>query len=44
MEVYEGVADEAKFEWDLAEIAGRLKVQDYLQPGTTRHIECFEES
>ena len=42
MEVYEGVADEAKFEWELAEIAGRLKVQDYLQPGTTRHLECFQ--
>jgi hypothetical protein len=42
MEVYEGVADEAKFEWELAEIVGRLKVQDYLQPGTTRHVECFE--
>lgn len=41
MEVYEGVADEAKFEWELAEIAGRLKLQDYLQPGTTRHVECF---
>ena len=41
MEVYEGVADEAKFEWELAEIAGRLKLQDYLQPGTTRHLECF---
>lgn len=41
MEVYESVADEAKFEWELAEIAGRLKVQDQLQPGTTRHVECF---
>ena len=41
MEVYEGVVDEAKFEWELAEIAGRLKLQDYLQPGTTRHLECF---
>ena len=41
MEVYEGVADEAKFEWELAEIAARLKVQDHLQPGTTRHLECF---
>ena len=43
MEVYEGIADEAKFEWELAEIAGRLKVQDFLQPGTTRHHECFQE-
>jgi len=42
MEVYEGADDEAKFEWELAEIAGQLKVQDYLQPDTTRHLECFE--
>ena len=43
MEVYEGIVDEAKFEWELAEIAGRLKVQDFLQPDTTRHRECYEE-
>jgi hypothetical protein len=43
MEVYEGIADEAQFEWELAEIAGRLKVQEYLQPGTTRHHECFTD-
>lgn len=43
MEVYEGIPDEAKFEWELAEIAGRLKLQDYLQPGTTRHLECFQD-
>ena len=43
MEVYEGIADESKFEWELAEIAGRLKVQDFLLPGTTRHHECFQE-
>jgi hypothetical protein len=42
MEVYEGVPDQAKFEWELAEIAGRLKIKDYLQEGTTRHVECFE--
>jgi len=41
MEVYEGIADEAKVGWELAEIAGRLKVLDFLQPGTTRHHECF---
>lgn len=43
MEVYEGITDEAQFEWELAEIAGRLKVQDFLVPGTTRHHECFQE-
>jgi hypothetical protein len=42
MEVYEGVPDEARFEWELAEIAGRLKIQDFLLSGTTRHVECFE--
>lgn len=44
MEVYEGVPDEAKFEWELAEIAGRLKIQDFLQSGTTRHVECFQDT
>lgn len=42
MEVYESIPDDAKFEWELAEIAGRLKIQDFLQSGTTRHVECFE--
>ena len=41
MEVYENVADDAKFEWELAEAAGRLKVQEFLQPGGQRHLECF---
>jgi hypothetical protein len=43
MEVYEGVADDAKFEWELADAVGRLKVQDFLLPGSSRHFECFEE-
>jgi hypothetical protein len=43
MEVYEGVTDEVKFEWELAEAAGRQKIQDYLLPGSGRHVECFEE-
>ena len=43
MEVYEGVADEAKFEWELAEAVDKLKIQEVLLPGTPRHIECFEE-
>jgi hypothetical protein len=42
MEVYENVADEAKFEWELAEAAGRLNVQEFLLTGTPRHMECFE--
>ena len=42
MEIYENVADDAKFEWELAEAVSRLKVQELLLPGTPRHIECFE--
>jgi hypothetical protein len=43
MEVYENVSDESKFEWELAEAAGKLKIQEYLQPGTGRHVECFRD-
>lgn len=44
MEVYENVADEAKFEWELAAAVEHLKVQEFLLPGTPRHIECFEDA
>ena len=44
MEVYEGVTDDAKFEWELAEAAGRMGIQEFLLPGSGRHVECFEES
>ncbi len=43
MEIYENVADGAKFEWELADAAGRLRVQDFLLPGSGRYVECFEE-
>ena len=43
MEIYENVADDAKFEWELADAAGRLKVQEFLLPDSGRHLECFEE-
>jgi hypothetical protein len=43
MEVYEGVIDDAKFEWELAEAAGRLDLQQFLFPGSGRHMECFED-
>ena len=43
MEVYENVPDESRFEWELAEAAGKLKIQDYLQSGSARHIECFRD-
>jgi hypothetical protein len=43
MEIYEGVADDAKFEWELAEAVARLRFQEFLQEHTTRHIECFQD-
>jgi hypothetical protein len=42
MEIYLDVADDAKFEWELAETAGRLNIAEFLLPGTPRHAECFE--
>ena len=42
MEIYLDVADDAKFEWELAEAAGRLNIAEFLLPGTPRHVECFE--
>ena len=44
MEVYENVSDDSKFEWELAEAAGQLKIQDFLQPGGGRHVECFRDA
>lgn len=42
MEIYENVDEAENFEWELAEIADRLKVKDDLVADTTRHVECFE--
>jgi len=42
MEIYLSVADDVKFEWELAEAAGRLNIAAFLLPGTPRHVECFE--
>lgn len=42
MEVYENVSDQAHFEWELADIADKLKAREFLETGTTRHCECFE--
>jgi hypothetical protein len=41
MEVYENVSNEAQFEWELAEAVAALGLQDFLQPGGNRHVECF---
>jgi Domain of unknown function (DUF4936) len=42
MEVYGDVADEARFERELAAVVTRLDAAGILQPGGGRHIECFE--
>jgi len=42
MEIYENVSDDATFEWEIADIADRLKIKHDLVPDTTRHVECFE--
>jgi hypothetical protein len=44
MEIYENVSDDARFEWELADAAGRLNIQQFLLPGGGRHFECFEET
>ncbi len=43
MEIYEPVADEAKFEWELAEAVAASDITALLQDGSTRHSECFAE-
>jgi hypothetical protein len=43
MEIYEQVGDAAQFEWELAEAVARLHLQDFLQTGSGRHVECFAE-
>jgi hypothetical protein len=42
MEVYENVPDESKFEFEIADAAGKLRIQDFLQGGG-RHVECFRD-
>jgi hypothetical protein len=42
MEVYENVADEAKFERELAAAVNQLKPSEFLEPGNGRHLECFK--
>lgn len=44
MEVYENITDDSKFKWELADAAGSLKVQEFLQAGGGRHVECFEDA
>ncbi len=42
MEVYENVADEAKFEWELAMAVNQCQATTFLHADGGRHIECFE--
>ena len=43
MEVYDNVPDPAKFEWTLEAAVKELAAVEFLQTGTGRHIECFED-
>lgn len=43
MEIYEPVADETQFEWELAEAVAASGINALLQAGSARHIECFSE-
>ncbi len=43
MEIYEPVADEAKFEWELAEAVAASVIMTLLQQDSSRHTECFSE-
>jgi len=43
MEVYEGIEDEANFEWALAEAVSSANIEKLLQPHTTRRLECFHD-
>jgi hypothetical protein len=43
MEIYEPVADEAKFEWALAEAVAASGITALLQDDSARHTECFSE-
>ncbi len=43
MEVYEDIADETQFEWELANTVGKLRATEFLQAGSGRHTECFSD-
>jgi len=44
MEVYEGVTDAASFERALAQAVASADLQRCLQPGSARHVECFDDA
>ena len=41
MEIYEGVGDPARFERELAAVAGGAHLEALLAPGANRHVERF---
>lgn len=41
MEIYENVAYAEAFEMALAQAAAKLGVLAFLQPDSSRHVECF---
>ena len=43
MEVYEGVNDAPAFEAELDRLIAAMKLEGFLEPGSRRHTECFEE-
>ena len=43
MEVYEGVNDAPAFEAELDRLIAAMKLEGFLEPGSQRHTECFEE-
>ena len=43
MEVYEGVKHAPAFEAELDRLVAALKLEDFLESGSRRHTECFEE-
>jgi len=41
METYENVTHAESFEMTLAQAVARLGIPDFLQPGSSRRVECF---
>ena len=43
MEIYEGVRDAAAFEHNLALAVQAAHFENVMEPGSARHMECFED-
>jgi len=43
MEIYEGVRDAVVFERNLALAVQTAHFDDVMEPGSARHMECFED-